>query len=93
MNVKRLKEYLDKLDDNLEVVIKFAINPEDEIGHILNPFVVKNIMGRAVIYSDYETTEADCDFVGANYLLDTSNAVSKKTLRNKINELKQLWEE
>lgn len=65
MKVKELIEQLNKIENKeQEVFIKFALDSEDEIGYMLKPFVVENIIDDVYIYSHYGATKEDCDFVG-----------------------------
>ena len=66
MTVKELIEKLNKIEDKeREVLIRFALDSEDEIGYILEPCIVNNYMDNTVyIYSNYTATEEDCAFIG-----------------------------
>lgn len=64
MNVKELKEQLNTLDENLEVLIRFAVSDKDELGYYLRPKVAEKHIGQVYIYADYDTTEEDCNFIG-----------------------------
>lgn len=66
MKVKELIEKLNKIENqDREVLIRFALDSEDEIGYILEPFAVENFLDTEVyIYSHYGATEDDCAFVG-----------------------------
>lgn len=65
MKVKELIEQLQKFDKEKNVIIRFALDNEDEIGYILKPFHIGQYIEQDVaIYSAYEITKEDCDFVG-----------------------------
>lgn len=66
MKVKELVEKLNKIENqDREVLIRFALDSEDEIGYILEPFAVEDFLdNEAYIYSHYGATAEDCAFVG-----------------------------
>lgn len=64
MKVKDLIEKLEKYDLEKEVVIRFALDNEDEIGYVLIPNLLGIYIDDVAIYSSYEATKEDCDFVG-----------------------------
>ena len=64
MKVKDLIEKLKKYDENKEVLIRFAVSDEDEIGYYLRPTFTDLIATDVYIYASYDTTEEDCDFIG-----------------------------
>lgn len=65
MKVKELRKELEKYADDKEVIIRFALSEKDEIGYILKPCIVDTYSKDEVaIYSNYDTTKEDCDFLG-----------------------------
>ena len=64
MTVKDLKNFLEKYDDSKEIVIRFALSNEDDIGYVLIPNVVGEYYENVAIYSDYLHTKEDCEFIG-----------------------------
>ena len=64
MKVKDLIEKLQRYDKDKEVIIKFVLDNEDEIGYVLMPKILGLCIDDVVIYSEYEITKEDCDFVG-----------------------------
>lgn len=65
MKVKELIEKLQKFDQDKDVIIRFALSNEDDIGYILRPGLVDTYIDSEVaIYSIYDTTKEDCDFIG-----------------------------
>lgn len=65
MKVKELIEKLQKCDKDREVIIRFGLDKEDDIGYFLETFAVEQIFEDEVaIYAEYTTTKEDCDFVG-----------------------------
>lgn len=64
MKVKDLIEELKKYDENRDVLIRFAVSNEDEIGYYLRPTDTALITSDVYIYASYDTTEEDCDFIG-----------------------------
>ena len=78
MKVKELIDKLNKIENKeLDIHIKFALDADDEIGYVLEPFAVETMFGDEVnIYADYNITKEDCDFVGQ---VDLKEAY-KKTL-------------
>lgn len=64
MTVLELINKLKKYDKNAEVVIRFAIDKEDETGYILTPFDTGKYFDSVGIYCEDENTEEDYDFIG-----------------------------
>ena len=66
MKVKELINKLNNIENKeLDVHIKFALDADDEIGHILEPFAVETMFEDEVnIYASYNITKEDCDFIG-----------------------------
>lgn len=65
MKVKELIEKLQKYDREKEVIIRFALSNEDEVGYILIPKIVDSYYEDEIaLYCNYETTKEDCDFIG-----------------------------
>lgn len=65
MKVKELIEHLQKYDMEQEVIIRFALDNEDEIGYVLVPFETGlYFKDECAIYAEYTETKEDCDFIG-----------------------------
>ena len=64
MKVKELIEKLKQYDEDNEVIIRFGLDKEDEIGYVLIPIVLGQYSDAVAIYSEYTATKEDCDFVG-----------------------------
>lgn len=64
MKVKELVKLLEKQDQEKDVVIRFALSPEDEIGYVLEVVDVGSYVGTPAIYGEYTATKEDCDFMG-----------------------------
>ena len=64
MKVKELIEKLNKYDGEKEIVIRFAVSVEDEIGYVLNPKLLGEYGNSIAIYGEYEHTKEDCEFIG-----------------------------
>ena len=65
MKVKELIEKLNKMEQDREVIIRFGLDKEDEIGYTLIPAFVEQIFEDEVaIYAEYTATKEDCDFIG-----------------------------
>ena len=65
MKVKELIKKLQKCDGEKEVIIRFALSNEDEVGYILIPKIVDSYYEDEIaLYCNYETTKEDCDFIG-----------------------------
>ncbi len=57
MKVKELVERLNKMDQNRDVIIRFGLDKEDEIGYVLIPVFVEQIFEDEVaIYAEYTVT-------------------------------------
>lgn len=75
MKVKELIEHLQKYDLEQEVIIRFALDDEDEVGYILVPFETGlYFKDECAIYASYTATKEDCDFIGQ---LDLKEAYQK----------------
>lgn len=65
MKVKELIDKLSKMEQDREIIIRFGLDKEDDIGYILETFAVEQIFEDEVaIYAEYTATKEDCDFVG-----------------------------
>ncbi len=65
MKVKELIEILSKMEQDKEVIIRFALDEDDEIGYILKPFDLGlYFKDECAIYAEYTATKEDCDFIG-----------------------------
>lgn len=65
MKVKELVEELNKMDQDRDVIIRFGLDKEDEIGYVLIPAFVEQIFEDEVaIYAEYTATKEDCYFIG-----------------------------
>lgn len=65
MKVKELIEKLQQFDKDKEVIIRFALDEDDDIGYILNPISCMQFFNEQVeIISTYDSTKEDCDFIG-----------------------------
>ncbi len=65
MKVKELIKQLQKYDSEQEVIIRFALDNEDEIGYVLKPFHTDlYCKDECAIYAEYTATKEECEFVG-----------------------------
>lgn len=65
MKVKELIEQLQKYDLEKDVIIRFALDNEDEIGYILEPFEIGSYFeDECAIYANYTAPKGDCNFIG-----------------------------
>lgn len=65
MKVKELIEELNKMEQDREIIIRFGLDKEDEIGYVLIPAFVGQIFEDEVaIYAEYTVTKEDCEFIG-----------------------------
>lgn len=81
MKVKELIEKLNKMEQDREVIIRFGLDREDEIGYVLIPaFVVQIFEDEVAIFAEYTATKEDCDFIGQ---VDLKEAYQKMEEDNK----------
>lgn len=65
MRVKELIEKLSKMEQDREVIIRFGLDEEDDIGYVLIPAFAEQIFeDKVAIYAEYTATKEDCDFIG-----------------------------
>ena len=64
MKVKELIEKLNEFDKEKDVLIRFCLSPEDEIGYVLVPVVTGEYGKDFAIYAEYTATAEDCAFIG-----------------------------
>lgn len=65
MKVEELREKLQNYDKDKEVIIRFGLDQEDDVGYVLETFTVEQIFeDKVAIYAEYTATKEDCDFVG-----------------------------
>jgi hypothetical protein len=85
MKVSELIKKLVQMDKEKEIIIKFALDKEDEIGYVLQPIAVYQLFNDdVVIAGSYEITKEDCDFIGQ---LDLKEAINKATKFDKAIEM------
>lgn len=89
MTVKELIEKLNNFDENKEVIIRFAVSNNDDIGYILEPKIVDEYVVGIAIYSIYNDSEEDCNFIGQKNLtklweIDLKNYIPKSKIEEKI---------
>ncbi len=71
MKVKELIEKLSEMEQDREVIIRFGLDKEDDIGYVLETAFVEQIYEDEVaIYAEYTATKEDCDFIGQVDLKD-----------------------
>ena len=87
MKVKDLISMLQKQNQDKEVFIRFALDPLDEIGYVLEPIFVDEYYSDCAIYGAYNTTKEDCEFIGQ---IDLEEAYKEYGKQNeKINRIKK----
>ncbi len=65
MKVKELIGKLNKMEQDRDIIIRFGLDIDDEIGYTLEPAFVEQIFKDEVaIYAEYTATKEDCDFIG-----------------------------
>ena len=65
MKVKELIEELNKMEQDREIIIRFGLDKEDEIGYVLiTAFVGQIFEDEVAIYAEYTVTKEDCEFIG-----------------------------
>lgn len=65
MKVKELIEKLSEMEQDREVIIRFALDKEDDIGYVLEiAFVGQIYEDKVAIYAEYTATKEDCEFIG-----------------------------
>lgn len=65
MKVKELINLLQKYDLEQDVIIRFGLDEEDDVGYVLEPFDIGlYFKDECAIYAEYTATKEDCDFVG-----------------------------
>lgn len=65
MKVKELIKHLQKYDMEQDVIIRFALDNEDDVGYVLIPFGTGlYFKDECAIYAEYTATKEDCDFIG-----------------------------
>ena len=64
MKVKELIEQLKNFDEDKDVIIRFCLSKEDDMGYYLEPALVNSRISDIAIYAEYTATKEDCDFIG-----------------------------
>lgn len=83
MKVKEIIEKLSKMEQDREVIIRFGLDKNDDIGYILVPFAIEQIFEDEVaIYAEYTATKEDCDFIGQ---VDLKEAYLKQAYKQNEN--------
>ncbi|MEI3390176.1 MAG: hypothetical protein V8R30_00775 [Clostridia bacterium] len=79
MKVKELIEHLQKYDMEQDVIIRFALDNEDDIGYVLIPFGTGlYFKDKCAIYAEYTATKEDCDFIGQVDLREAYQKIKEK---------------
>lgn len=71
MKVKELIEKLKEFDEEKEVIAKFGLGENDEIGYPIMPLGVLDMFGNIIIYCDYSSE--GCNEVGQIDLIEARN--------------------
>ena len=67
MTVKGLKEQLNRMQDDQEVIVRFAISPIDTTGYYLDIMAIEEEWGedpRVLIYSSFDTSKEELSLFG-----------------------------
>lgn len=65
MKVKELINLLQKYDLEQDVIIRFGLDNDDDVGYVLEPFDTGlYFKDECAIYAEYTATKEDCDFIG-----------------------------
>ncbi len=79
MKVKELIEHLQKYDMEQDVIIRFALDNEDDIGYVLIPFETGlYFKDKCAIYAEYTATKEDCDFIRQVDLREAYQKIKEK---------------
>ena len=73
MKVKELIEKLSKFDGEKEVIVRFGLGENDEMGYGLEIVHVYGRIDDVCIAGEYTLTKEDCDFVGQIDLIEARN--------------------
>lgn len=73
MKIKELIAKLNKYNPESEVIIRFGLSQDDELGYGLEPIHVYDRLTDVCICGEYTTTKEDCDFVGQIDLIEARN--------------------
>ena len=79
MKVKDLIEKLNNFDKEKEVVIRFGLSEDDDIGYVLETIVTGEYGEDFAIYAEYTATPEDCTFIGQ---VDLKEAYEKMLLED-----------
>ncbi|MBQ9659173.1 MAG: hypothetical protein IJV31_10515 [Clostridia bacterium] len=96
MTVQDLIEELNKMDKEKDVIIKFALDKEDEIGYVLRPFSITQLFDdEVVIYGAYDITKEDCEFIGQvdlkeAYKYNKKSEDKDRVIENTINKINKI---
>lgn len=64
MKVKELIERLQKYDKEKEVIIRFGLSEDDDVGYELETVTVEDRISDIAIYAEYTATPEDCAIFG-----------------------------
>ena len=81
MKVKELIEKLKEFDGETDVVIRFAVSSQDDIGYVLTQKIIDEYLTSVAIYANYEHTAEDCAFMGQ---VDLKQAYENELRRNEV---------
>lgn len=64
MKVKDLIRVLEKEEQDKEVIVRFGLSENDEVGYVLLTATTGHYGDKVAIYGAYNATKEDCEFVG-----------------------------
>ena len=64
MKVKELIEELKKYDEDKEVIIRFGLDKNDDVGYCLETVTTDDRISDIAIYAEYTATPEDCAMFG-----------------------------
>lgn len=64
MTVKQLIEKLKQYDENKEVIIRFVLSKDDDVGYGLETVTAEDRISDIAIYAEYTATPEECAIFG-----------------------------
>lgn len=73
MLIKELIEKLSQYNPETEVIIRFGLGIEDDLGYWLKPVHIYDRLDDVAICGEYNISKEECDFVGQIDLIEARN--------------------
>lgn len=104
MKVKELIEKLKQYNENKEVIIRFGLSEDDDVGYGLKTVTAKDRISDIAIYAEYTATPEECEIFGQvdltaayynslNKTIHLTDEEYKKIIENAQKDVDKKWQD